>query len=100
MSKVKSWLRSTFKSIFLSSQGLPIFLSMAVLGVLFVLFRMKGVEIDYQVTEINKKMDKVIVANKTLKAKKAKMLSIKKLRAMAKRHNLKEPTQKQIIVVP
>lgn len=87
------------KRIFLSSQGLPIFLSLSVLGVLFVLFRMKSLEVDYATIDINKQIEKVVLENKELKAQKARSLSVEKLRQMAKKYDLAQPDQKQIIVI-
>ncbi len=88
------------KSIFFSSRGFPIILTFTVLAILFVLFRMKTVELDYQVNYLNKEIDEVVVENKDLKARKAKLMSVDKLRAMAQRHGLSQPKQNQIIVVP
>lgn len=39
------------KNIIFSTQGLPIFLSFTTVAILFVLFRMKNVEMDYQITK-------------------------------------------------
>lgn len=88
------------KFIFFSSRGFPIILTFTVLAILFVLFRMKTVELDYQVNFLNKEIDEVIVENKDLKARKAKLMSVDKLRAMANKHGLSQPKQNQIIVVP
>ena len=89
-----------FKKIFLSSQGFPILLTFSILGVLFVLFRMKGVELNYKLTAMNKDIDKVSMESKELKAKKARLLSVKNLRKMAKKYKLSQPKEKQIIVIP
>ena len=70
------------------------------MAILFVLFRMKSVEIDYKVSDVNKDIEKVMLENKELKAKKAKMLSVKSLKKMAKNHGLSQPKQDQIIVIP
>lgn len=88
------------KSIFFSSRGFPIILTFTVLAILFVLFRMKTVELDYQVNFLNKEIEEVIVENKDLKARKAKLMSVDRLRAMATKHGLSQPKQNQIIVVP
>ncbi len=66
------------KAIFFSSKGFPIILTFTVLAILFVLFRMKGVELDYQVNYINKEIDEVSVENKDLKARKARLMSVDK----------------------
>lgn len=93
-------LREKVSEILFSSKGFPIFLSFAILAVLFVLFRMKNVEIDYKITKANKDIEKVSLDNKELKAKKARLLSSEKLRKLASVHNLDQPKQDQIIVIP
>lgn len=98
--KRKIQITNKLKETFFSSQGLPLSLAFIIISILFVLFRMKGVELDYRVNEVNSKIEKSHLENKELKAKKAKLLSTKNLRQMASKHSLKQPTQKQIIVVP
>lgn len=98
--KTNSSFKEKLKSIFLSAQGLPIVLSLVVITVLFVLFRMKGVEMNYQISSVSKDVEKVKVEGKELKAKKAKLLSVNNLRRMARVHQLQQPKQKQIIVIP
>lgn len=61
---------------------------------------MKGVELDYKITSVNKDIEKVVLDNKELKAKKARLLSVKRLRTLASKYDLKQPKQKQIIVLP
>ncbi len=89
-----------FKKIFFSSQGLPIFALLALLTIGFVVFRMKSLDFDYRTNEMNTALDRAHIENKDLKAKKARLLSTRNLRDLAQRHNLTEPNQKQIIVVP
>ena len=48
----KNPVKDKVKAIFLSTQGLPIVLSFVVLTILFVLFRMKGVELNYQISSL------------------------------------------------
>ncbi len=98
--KRKIKISDKLKDTFFSSHGFPLSLTFITISILFVLFRMKGVELDYKVNEVNSKIEKSLLENKELKAKKAKLLSTKNLRSMATNHNLKQPTQKQIIVVP
>lgn len=93
-------LGKKIKDVIFSSQGFPIFLSFTTLAILFVLFRMKNIEMDYKITHTNREIEKVILDNKELKAKKAKLLSSDKLRKLAAVHNLDQPKQEQIIVVP
>ena len=89
-----------FFQVFFNPQVFPICLFLMVIGVLFVLFRMKSVELDYKVSEVNKKIRKNEVQNKKLEAVRAKLLSIKNLRRFAKKYNLQEPKQNQIIIIP
>ncbi|RPJ74586.1 MAG: hypothetical protein EHM20_10370 [Alphaproteobacteria bacterium] len=88
------------KEIIFSSQGLPIFLSFTTLAILFVLFRMKNVEMDYKISKSNRDLEKVLMDNKELKAKNARLLSTERLRRLASAHNLDQPKQDQIIVIP
>ncbi|MDD4974434.1 MAG: hypothetical protein PHY93_08775 [Bacteriovorax sp.] len=88
------------KEIIFSSQGFPIFLSFTTLAILFVLFRMKNVEMDYKISKSNRDIEKVLLDNKELKAKNARMLSTDKLRRLAVAHHLDQPKQDQIIVIP
>ena len=90
----------SIKNIFFSSQSLPIILSLILISVLFVLFRMKGVELSYESLEVKGKIEHSVQENKSLKAKKARLLSSKNLKKMARKHNLSDPTTKQIIVIP
>ena len=99
MTRVKTWFTEKIKYMFFSSDGLPIFLSLVVISLLFVLFRMKSVELDYRLTEIDGKTKTISSENKELKARRARMLSVKNLRTMANKHNLSEPGQSQIIVI-
>lgn len=96
----KIQLSSKIKEIIFSSRGFPIFLSFTTLAILFVLFRMKNIEMDYTISKTNKEIEKVVLDNKELKAKKARMLSSDKLRKLASSHRLAQPKQDQIIVIP
>lgn len=97
---LKRLIKSFFRRIVFSSQGFPIVLSISILGVLLVLFRMKSVEQDYQINEIEKKRKTLIFKNKEFKAKKASQLSVKNLRRIAEKYNLQRPIQEQMIVIP
>jgi hypothetical protein len=92
-------ISGNLKRILFSSQGFPLFLGFTLLSVLFVIFRMKGVEIDYKISGIDKDIEKVSLENKELKAKKARMLSVKNLKSMAKQYKLSQPKQGQILVI-
>lgn len=65
-----------------------------------IVFRMKSVEQDYQLSEKRKEIRRVLEINKALKADRARSLSTKNLARLAKSHEMKEPSQKQIILVP
>ena len=98
--KSKNDFKKKLKAIFLSAQGMPIFLSLIVITVLFVLFRMKTVEVKYKIVLIKKDIEKVRIEGKELKAKKAKHLSVKNLRKLARTYNLQQPRKSQLIVIP
>ena len=51
------------RSIIFSSQGFPICLILTVLAVLFVIFRMSSVEMDYNRLSVAKKIDKALLDN-------------------------------------
>ena len=96
---VKKWITSV-KDFVMSTQGLPFTLVLTILCILFVLFRMKAIEQDYKYTHVQKRIEKEAIENKELKAQKARLLSVKNLKKMARRYKMKEPTNKQIIVIP
>lgn len=83
-----------------TTQTLPLIFVVSILGIMFVLIRMKGIEQDYKYTEIAKRIKVQKIQNKELKAKKARELSIKKLKAYAKKFKLNEPDEKRIIIIP
>lgn len=79
---------------------MPAFFAFTIIGALYVLTRMKGIEQDYKYNDIAKRIDIQKIQNKELKAKKARELSVKNLKAYAKKFKLQEPDEKHIIVVP
>ncbi len=88
------------KDFLLNSKTIPLIFSFSVLGIMFVLVRMKGVEQDYSFNEIEKRTKIQRVQNKELKARRARELSMKKLKAFADKYDLSEPDEKRIIIVP
>ncbi|MEC7182465.1 MAG: hypothetical protein VXY34_05195 [Bdellovibrionota bacterium] len=96
----KKGIAGRFFQVFFNPQVFPLCLFLMVIGVLFVLFRMKSVELDYKVSEVNEKIRKNEVENKKLEAVRARLLSIKNLRRFAKKYDLQEPKQNQIIIIP
>lgn len=88
------------KESLVNSQTLPLIFVVSVIGIMFVLIRMKGIEQDYQFNDIEKRVSIQQVQNKELKAKRARQLSMKKLKAYAKKFDLSEPDEKRIIIIP
>lgn len=93
-------LSEKIKNIIFSTQGLPLILMYLTLAVLFVVFRMKSVELDYRLVELNQEITKKKLLEKEIAANKAELLSTNNLRELAKLHNLKPPKQTQIILIP
>ena len=67
--KRKIKISDKLKDTFLSSQGLPLSLAFIIISILFVLFRMKGVELDYKVNTVNSTIEKNLLENKELNLK-------------------------------
>lgn len=70
------------------------------LGLSYVLVRMKSVEQDFAVNKLVQDMKKKEVRNKELRAKRAQELSVDNLQKISKRYGLKIPDQKHILVIP
>lgn len=85
---------------FFNPKALPFTLTFTTLAVLFVAFRMKGIEQAYQVNSIQSEIHKAIIRNKELKAHRAKEMSVPRLREFAVKYDLKEPGPEQIILIP
>jgi hypothetical protein len=83
----------------MSNQVFPFVLMFFVIGFSFVLFRMKGVDLDYKIAGLRKDIEYTTQESKELKAKKARLLSVKRLRKLASKYGLAQPKQKQIIVI-
>ena len=79
---------------------MPLIFVVSILGIMFVLIRMKGVEQDYKYNELAKRLKVQKIQNKELKAKLARELSVKKLKAYAKKFKLNEPDEKRVIIIP
>ena len=88
------------KESLVNSQTLPLIFVVSIIGIMFVLIRMKGIEQDYKFNDIQKRVSIQQVQNKELKAKRARQLSMKKLKAYAKKFKLSEPDEKRIIIIP
>jgi hypothetical protein len=98
--KANSSFKIFLQKYITNSQALPFVVTISALGILFVLIRMKGIENDYRQNELTKMVREAQLDNKELKAERARMLSIKKLRGIATKYQLKEPDEKQVIVIP
>jgi cell division protein FtsL len=85
---------------FLNPQALPFTLTFITLAVLFVAFRMKGIEQAYSINSLNQEIDRAVIRNKELKAQRAREMSVPRLREFAARYDLKEPGPEQIILIP
>ena len=94
------FVKNFFNKYVLTSQTFPLICVLGTLGVMFVLFRMKGIEQDYRFSDLSKKIKIEETENKELKAERARMLSIKNLKGFAKKYKLKEPNEKRIIIIP
>jgi len=98
--------KSTFKfnnrvlEFFFNPRALPYTVTFITLAVLFVGFRMKGIEQAYELNNLQSSIEKAIINNKELKAQRAREMSVPKLREFAVRYDLKEPGPEQIIFIP
>jgi len=81
-------------------RALPFTLTFTTLAILFVGFRMKGIEQAYQLNNIKQEIYKATIRNKELKAQRAREMSVPKLREFAVKYDLKEPGPEQIIFIP
>ena len=81
-------------------QALPFTLTFTTLAVLFVGFRMKGIEQAYLLNTIEQNIHKATIKNKELKAQRAREMSVPRLREFAVKYDLKEPGPEQIILIP
>lgn len=84
----------------LNPRALPFTLTFTTLAVLFVGFRMKGIEQAYLLNSIKNDYHKSTIRNKELKAQRAREMSVPRLREIASRYGLKEPGPEQIILIP
>ena len=81
-------------------KALPFTLTFTTLAILFVGFRMKGIEQAYLLNTIEQNIDKASIKNKELKAQRAREMSVPRLREFAVKYDLKEPGPEQIILIP
>ncbi len=81
-------------------KALPFTLTFTTLAVLFVGFRMKGIEQPYSLHNIEQDIYKATIRNKELKAQRAREMSVPRLREFAVKYDLKEPGPEQIILIP
>lgn len=95
----KDSFSNKIKNFLLNSKAMPLVFAFSVIGIMFVLIRMKGVEQDYAFNELEKRVKVQQLQNKELKAKRARHLSMKKLKALADKYDLSEPDEKRIIII-
>lgn len=93
-------VNSRVLEFFFNPKTLPFTLTFTTLAVLFIGFRMKGIEQAYEVDIIQTNINKAIIKNKELKAERAKDMSVPRLREFAVKYDLKEPGPEQIILIP
>ncbi len=85
---------------FFNPKALPYTISFITLAIMFVGFRMKGIEQAYAKNKLEAEIEKEIIRNKELKAQRANEMSVPKLREFALKYGLKEPGPEQIIFIP
>ncbi|MGE3608911.1 MAG: hypothetical protein AB7I27_04940 [Bacteriovoracaceae bacterium] len=98
--KGKFQFKNRLLEFLFNPKALPFTLTFTTLAVLFVGFRMKGIEQAYQLNNIQNDIQKSIIRNKELKAQRAREMSVPRLREFAVRYDLKEPGPEQIILIP
>jgi len=67
---------------------------------LFLIFRLKNVELDYEIGSLSKTIDSSTTINRELLAKRAKVTSIENLKRFALKIGLAEPQSDKIIIIP
>lgn len=92
--------KNRFLEILFNPKALPFTLTFTILAVLFVAFRMKGIEQAYALNNIKSDIQKATIRNKELKAERAREMSVPRLREFAAKYSLKEPGPEQIILIP
>ena len=98
--KNPTWKENKVLQTLFAPRILPFTLTFSCMAVLFVTIRMKSIEQAYQLDSLTNQIDKAVVQNKELKAQRARMLSVQRLREYAEKFNLKEPGPEQIILIP
>jgi cell division protein FtsL len=94
----KSW--KTISPMLFGKDGLPITTIIIILVISIVGFRMKSLEMVYDGVKKDRMIDKLTMENKELRATKAQLMSTDNLRYIANKYDLKEPDEKQIIIIP
>ena len=93
--------KKIFKNSKLFSSKIFVFFFVAIsLASLFLMFRLKNVELDYEIAAITKRIDQLKTENRDLHAKKAKLLSSENLKKYAWKLGFVEPKSDKILVVP
>jgi hypothetical protein len=98
--KANSKFNNRLMEFLFNPEALPFTLTFTTLAILFVGFRMKGIEQAYLVNNIETDIQKATIRNKELKAQRAREMSVPRLREFASKYDLKEPGPEQIILIP
>jgi len=98
--KTAGWRDNKVIQTLFNPTVLPFTLTFACMAVMFVTIRMKSIEQAYQLDGLDTAVEKAVVQNKELKAQRARMLSVRRLREIAEKFSLKEPGPEQIILIP
>ena len=100
MKKIRLLLFKFIKLVFGNTRNALISISLISLAAMFIFVRMKGVEQDYELNQLNQKFYQINLRNKELKAERASLMSSNNLKQIAKFHNLNQPGPHQMIVIP
>ncbi|OFZ14317.1 MAG: hypothetical protein A2X86_05565 [Bdellovibrionales bacterium GWA2_49_15] len=93
--------KKLFKDSKLFNSKILLFFTLAIsLASLFLMFRLKNVELDYEIAAITKQIDLFKTENRDLHARKARLLSSENLKKLAWKLGFVEPKSEKIIVVP
>lgn len=93
--KTRDWKKSLFTSRFI-----PLIACFLLLGLAYVIVRMKNVEQDYALHQLRLETSRLEKKLRTLKTEQAKLLSVQNLRQWSKENNLVVPGPERMLVIP